>query len=550
MKKIFPLAMSVVFVFSGLIAAGALDADAVGRNDWESEVFYQIFPIAFADGNGDNTGDFIGMKKAIPYLTNLGVTALWINPVFESVTYHGYPHADIWNIRSDFGGNAAFFDFVREAHRAGLKVLIDLEIKSLGDGPVVEAILSNGNASNILVGTKPVAVWKDYTGRTVNMYGVSRSRNAVDLMERMGEYWMAPGGDPTAGVDGYRIDSLRVTNTWAILGPLEDDGFYRHFGERIRKIKPSAFLLAEQGAWDTGRDLYASQGIDSAFSFPLFVQGRKAFLNGDAEALRKSVRSCYNAEPSGKFHNIIIENHDEMPRSAEVFKGKPMVEKAAAALLLSLRGIPNLYYGQEIGMKGNPDHKIDPINKTSDANNFPIREPMKWYSKRFQKEHEIPFGAGSLSLPGYANYIRMTNYWSSTYSSSRDNDGISVEEQINDPDSLLGTYRRLISLRKNHPALSKGYLTWVNAGTNVISYMRDWQSGNDRERVLVLVNLADSPRSVPLDLRRTFPGDTDYSVSNLIDGAQLPAMKTNDIGKYKVELGAYEYAFLLIQPGK
>jgi glycosidase len=437
-------------------------------------------------------------------------------------------------MRTNFGGNASFFNFVRDAHKNGLKVLIDIEVKSLGVGPLFNSLTNYNNASNIM-NTSSLSSWEDYWRRTINSYSLDNDTAARNFVLNALLYWVAPGGDTSIGVDGYRIDSLRPNN-----GNVEDGGLYITVGNAARQIKPSFFLLAEPAAWDTGSNLYVSQGIDSAFSFPLYTAGRYSFANVDASGVISALQSCYAVEPAGKFHNIILENHDSLQRSATVFNTNLALEKAAAAMLLTVKGIPEIYYGQEIGMGGTPTSSIDIANGNvnGDGLNFPIREPMDWRATRFTPGNTV----SGIYLPGYANYLNNvpTTYWGSTYYFSKDNDGISVEEEIGDPNSLLSYYKTLIALRKNHPALLKGTIAWVLGDDNILGYVRNYGG----ESILVLMNLTPFYITSGMDLTPTVLNGVQDSLSDLLTGSNWTAVTPQNFSNYQVTLAPYQVAVL------
>ena len=190
-------------------------------------------------------------------------------------------------------------------------------------------------------------------------------------------------------------------------------------------------------------------------------------MSWEKEALLKALDTTWQITPTDKNQIIFIENHD-IDRFASTH---PSLEKLklGAALNLLLKGIPSIYYGQEIGMKGQFGlEKHGP----HDGNAIPVREAFEWY------EH--------WDTAGMALWYRNTGtWWDDTH--LRVSDGISVEEQLNDPESLLHTYKELIALRKSHPALHSGDQMFVNNNNDfVLTFIRS----TEEENYLVVVNLS------------------------------------------------------------
>jgi glycosidase len=209
--------------------------------------------------------------------------------------------------------------------------------------------------------------------------------------------------------------------------------------------------------------------------------------------------------PAGKDQIIFIENHD-MERFASIEKNIDM-QKLAASLMLLIGGIPSIYYGQEIGMQG----QIGKWSNT-DGNDIPRRAAFEWYK--------------SAEGPGMATWYKNTGAWWDN-SIMKSNDGISVEEQINDSGSLFNYYKNMIHLKQSNAALADGnYVNAINNNNKVFSFYRTYKN----TKVLVAVNLSNEPQTA------TF--ENDYSKSNSIYGKA--SFKKNEIELSPYQLAVFE----------
>ena len=222
--------------------------------------------------------------------------------------------------------------------------------------------------------------------------------------------------------------------------------------------------------------------VDRVFAFYLSWAIEKM----DKKELIKAADSTLTKNPKGKDQIVFIENHDTR-RLASVNGMTNEKLKVAAALNLLLGGIPLIYYGQELGMKGKQ------LKGPTDGNDIPIREAFEWNADANGK--------------GMALWYKNTGpWWDSTH--VKPNDGISLEEERRDTNSLWNYYKKIIRLKKSIPALAHGtYLSVANENDHIFSFLRT----TDTDRALVIVNLSGSTESVKIKL-------TVGSVLNLLSG--------------------------------
>jgi len=204
--------------------------------------------------------------------------------------------------------------------------------------------------------------------------------------------------------------------------------------------------------------------------------------------------------PANKQQVVFIENHDT-PRFSYSVKGDIDHLKIGAALNLLLGGVPSIYYGQELGMSG-----TNASLGATDANDIPNRSAFEWYKSDQGK--------------GMAYWYKVKGPWRNTFNNDVPNDGISLEEEQNDPNSLWSFYRKMIAIRKANPVISKGaYKTLKNDKDDVFTFMR--YGGN--KKVIVAVNLSDKPEAVSVAVEgKTGP-------LNVVYGNSKPGIGNNNV---------------------
>lgn len=495
------LLASGLFLVLGCTAAVAPDAyagkqRAVARvargpvqwsHDWANgAVFYEIFVRSFRDSNGDGIGDLNGLIEKLDYLndgnpattTDLGIDGIWLMPVFESPSYHGYDTTDYETIERDYGTNADFQRFLDEAHRRGIRVIVDFVVNhTSSQHPWFEESASSPNSPkrNWFVWSGTPLSWQQPWGggstwhpkNGAYYYGVFwggmpdvnwTNPEAKAEMLRLARHWLA------LGVDGYRLDATRyLVETGPGTGQAdtpETHAALRDLAAAVRTAKPEAMLVAEN--WTTAPIIakyYGStttiQGGDEMpanFNFPLsdaIVNGVNNGTTGPISTALLDMRSLY---PEGVLDAPFLTNHDQR-RLASTLSNSSAKLRNAAALLLTLPGAPFLYYGEEVGIQNGPT-----------GGDESKRTPMPWTAQG-------GFTSGSPWFQ-YAPGMATAN----------------VASQTTDPNSLLSRYRSLIQARRSSPALRKGKLELLGSGSPILAFLR--RSGD--EVVLVVHNVGDS----------------------------------------------------------
>jgi len=462
-----------LLIFTAAIAAQTI---AAAQSPWEKEVVYQIFPRSFYSSAGNHIGDMKGIEQKLGFLHQLGVTAILINPIFDSRLYHNYFADDFLKVDPTMGSNQDFFAMVAKAHGLHMKVILDMEVQYVADRhPWYTAVAKNPKS--------PIAdhLWREgsaffgsknhwYDRREVNFTSINPDNPDVKkTILNVFRYWAAPDGKPSHGVDGYRIDHMMddLDNKHLKTGMLQH--FWLPIEQSVRSLNPKIMFLAEQADWGLGTDMFTKAKVDSVYAIPL----RFLFMTFDRQKIEREMLETAKATPPGKTQFVFIENHD-LERYATAVHSDPALLRLGAVFNLTIKGTPLIYYGQELGMRGTKG------NWNSDGNDIPMRLAYRW-------SHVI-------GAKGTADFYRNTGPWTQT-GASKDNDGISVEEESGAPGSLFNFYKRLIRLRETHAALETGSEEIVNTNNpSVLGFDRILRS----QKVRVLLNLSKDIQTVSL----------------------------------------------------
>jgi len=434
-------------------------------SSWEDEVFYQIFPRSYRDSNGDGIGDFRGIEAGLPAIQKLGATAILINPIQKARVYHNYFADDWFDVDPTFGTLADFDHLVEAAHRARIKVVLDMEPQYVASGhPWYVAAAKDPNSPEAAYFAKPFkpnpdapSPWYDHAKIQLAPLNLNHPV-VVKKIHDLFHFWAA------RGVDGFRIDHMmdnldwegKSTNLYAKLwGPIEQE---------MKLTSDGTFFVGEQADWDSFRspvEMFAQTPTDACFNFRF----RNALMTNKAGVISKSLLEYKYFTKEGRLQLNFLENHDMNRFASE--ESDPRKQRLAAALMMFAKGAPILYYGQEIGMKGQQGQW------NSDGNDIPVRLAYRWGDK--------------LTSPGTALWYKNTGpWWSDRY--SRDHDGRSLQEQENSPKSLYNWYRKLISIRQSHPGLRSGSQEVVDSlNESVVAFRRKLGTSS----CLVLANLSD-----------------------------------------------------------
>jgi alpha-glucosidase len=479
---------------------------------WQRGIIYQIYPRSFMDSDGDGVGDLPGIASRLDYLQWLGVDAIWLSPIFPSpMADFGYDVADYTDIDPIFGTLADFDALLAEAHRRGLKVILDYVPNHTSDRHpwFIAARSSRANPC------RDWYLWRDPApdGGPPNNWRSVFGGSAWEWDAHTGQYyyhaylkeqpdlnWRHPAVQAAMldvlrfwlerGVDGFRVDALRQLikdDQWrdnpvnpayeprqgpyhALLPVYTTDRpevldmvarmrrIVDHYDDRLligELYLPIERLVAYYGV--------GGAGVHLPFNFHLIL------APWDARQIDALIARYEAALPPYGWPTWVLGNHDQ-PRVASRLGAAQA--RVAAMLLLTLRGTPTLYYGDELGMPDvaiPPERVRDPWEKNVPGlGRDPQRTPMPW-----DGGPNAGFTTGTPWLPLGAE--------SAT---------VNVAAQRQDPASMLTLYRRLIALRRATPALAVGAYAPVEAHGAVLAYLRS----HAEQRLLVALNLGAQPQ--------------------------------------------------------
>ena len=511
-----------------LLPLSAVSQTASEAEWWKKAVFYEIYPRSFLDSNGDGIGDLSGIRQKLPYLAELGVDAIWITPFFPSPQVDfGYDVSDYENVDPQFGKLADFDRLLREAHRLHVRVIIDLVLNHTSDK---HRYFLRSRESR----TSPYRdwyIWRDgVNGGPPNNWASAFGPRAWTLDQKTGQWyyhffyseqpdlnWRNPAVQQAMfdsvrfwlkrGVDGFRVDAVNalfedpnLTNnpelpTFRNGSTTEHDQVHKYnldlpelhrMLQDLRKVTdefgPGRLLISEAYV-PTMNDLLAYYGpSDNEVQLPFnFFFTRVPKL--DAKLFRAEVEKAEKALGS-RWTTWVLSNHD-MARAYDRFgdgKHNDEIAKILGLMLLTLRGSPFLYYGEEIGMTTTVPRTIeevqDPVGKRYwPANNGRDgeRTPMQWSAAR-----NAGFTTGKPWLPVPES------------SSTRN-----VETEGKAANSVFDFHRRVLQLRRSTPALIEGTYATLPSPEQVFVYRRT--AGG--KSVVVALNMSANPSTVTLPAR-------------------------------------------------
>jgi alpha-glucosidase len=485
---------------------------------WQHGIVYQIYPRSFQDSNGDGIGDLPGILDRLDYLAGLGVDAVWISPIYPSpMKDFGYDVADFTGIHPMFGTLEQFDRLLEAVHRRGLKLILDfvpnhssdqhpwfIESRSSRDNPkrdwyIWRDPVGNSGPPNNWLSNFGGPAW-EFDSTTGQYYYHAFLKEQPDLnwrnpavvaaMHDAMRFWLA------RGVDGFRVDVIwhlikddhfrdnpinpgwregqdpfhRVVHVYTADRPEIHDviagmrAVVDEFDDRV--LIGEIYLPIERLVAYYGADL---KGTHMPFNFQLIDAA------WHARNIARMIDEYEAALPDGGWPNWVLGNHDKPRIASRVGREQARV---AAMMLLTLRGTPTLYYGDELGMADvpiPPDRVQDPFEKNVPGLGLgrdPERTPMQW-----DRSANAGFTTGAPWLPVAGDYAE-----------------VNVEVEDSDPRSMLSLYRSLTALRRAEPALSVGSLRQIPAEGDVLAFLRR-QGGRC---FAIALNLGGGPGGVTL----------------------------------------------------
>ncbi|PPL03080.1 alpha-amylase family glycosyl hydrolase [Parapedobacter indicus] len=481
---------------------------------WKTAVIYQIYPRSFSDANRDGIGDLQGIIGKLDYLQWLGIRAIWISPIYPSpMADFGYDVSDYTGINPIFGTMADFDRLLNEAHARDLNVLLDfvpnhtsdrhpwfIESKRSKASPKRDWYIwhdgkPDGSAPNNWKSVFGGDAWEwdadteqyYYHGFLKEQPDLNWRNSAVqEAMYNAMRFWL------DKGVDGFRVDVMwhMIKDAQLRDNPpnpdyVESQPTYNQLLPVYSTDQPEVHAIVAEMRKVV--DAYGDRVIIGEIYLP--IQQLMAYygpqndgahmpfnflllnLPWHAPEISAAIDQYEGALPAEGWPNWVLGNHDRPRLTSRIGEHQARV---AAVLLLTLRGTPTLYYGDEIGMHDVPipaEEIRDPqgLNMPDkDLSRDPCRTPMQWSDRPYAGFSEV------------APWLRVDKKYAR----------VNVEAQRNNYFSMLSLYRKLIQLRNGEPALNQGTYTPISSTDQLIAYRRDSPHGDS---FLIILNLTSRP---------------------------------------------------------
>jgi len=483
---------------------------------WNNTIFYELFVRSFYDSDEDGIGDLQGLIEKLDYLNDgdptttndLGITGIWLMPIMESPSYHGYNATDYYTIEPDYGNMQDFEEFLQEAHSRGIKVIIDLVLNHTSSQH--PWFLQSSNSQNNF---RDWYIWSDNNpgitgpwGQNVwhynqgnYYYGLFWSgmpdlnfehQEVKQEMKNVANFWL------NKGVDGFRLDAIKylVENGSNLENTPANFSLIEEFNYEYKYTSSESFTIGE--AWSNTNSIipYVQEGrLDACFDFDLASDILNSVNSGSSVGIKQQIQTIQESYPALQYGTFLT-NHD-MDRVFNKLGYSNEKMKLAASIYLTLPGVPFIYYGEEIGMIGTGDHQN-------------IRRPMQW--------------SNSVNA-GFSNSVP----WRSVANNYLTNN---VETTLSDTNSLVNHYKKLIQIRNKYAALRKGNILMLeNNSEEILSFARTFR----KKTILINCNLSNNLAYPFLSLLKSSLPEGNYYLMDLFNNNELGTISINSQGGFE-----------------
>lgn len=520
MKVIIPFILFLLMISS---CNSNISSDLLEQTWWKETVFYEIYMPSYKDGDNDGFSDFKGLTSKLNYIENLGIKGIWLTPFLQSPKVdNGYDVSDYFAIDSTYGSIEDFKLFLNEAHKRDIKIIMDLvvnhtsteskwfqESKKSKDNPYRDYYIWKDKPNN----------WESFFGGTaweldsvteqyyyhqfdVKMADLNWGNpKVIEEIQNVLRFWLE------LGVDGYRLDVINFLTTDGITSnnPIDEEGKQEHLNDINQKgVKKAMKIIRETVNEYENRFIVGEIGSDKIEVLKQYQETEllDVVFNFNFGSIKEfSAKRIFDELESmennmSNFPTLFFGSHD-MPRLMDRLANNNLDRaEALAALMLMAKGVPFVYYGEEIGMKNIEANSIDEmvdiqgrtqynlaLNKgVSEAEALKIgnehnrdksRSPMQWSSNNF---------AGfSLSKP----WIKVNDNYTT----------LNVQQQEHDLESMLSKYKQLIALRNSEPVLQYGKYKKLFFLNDLISFTREYNN----EIIKCFFNFSENSKKIILN---------------------------------------------------
>ena len=552
-----------------------MDIKKLDKKWWKKEVGYQIYPRSFYDSNNDGIGDLNGITEKLDYLKDLGITLIWVCPIFKSpMDDNGYDISDYYDVNPEFGTKEDLERLIAEAEKRGIKIILDLVINHTSDEHewFLEALRNPESKYRDYYIFKrgenglPPTNWRSHFGGSAwekvegetdengnEMYYLHLfSKKQPDLdwenpevreeLYKMVNYWLEKG------IAGFRVDAINSIKkdaryldlpvdgadgfAYSIKYTLNQPGIEEFLGELAKKTfkKHNCMTVAETPLLEyeryndfIGEDGFFSMIFDFSYSDLDMTKGGFYYSLRDIPTveLRNKIFESQLTQQKYGWGAPFLENHD-LPRSLNKFFGKKANEtnaKLLANVFFFLRGTPFIYQGQEIGMDNfvrNDISEFDDIASKDQyqralGEGFSSEEALHFVNKRSRDNSRTPMQWDNSKNAGFSKDENSKLWIKLTGSQAATN----VADQINDKNSIFSHYKKMIDLRQNgkySDCLTFGdFISVPLENEKIIAYVRKYKN----QKVLCINNFSELKQEVKLSEIAKVLGEKEIKIGEI-----------------------------------
>ena len=553
-----------------------MDIKKLDKKWWKKEVGYQIYPRSFYDSNNDGIGDLNGITEKLDYLKNLGITLIWVCPIFKSpMDDNGYDISDYYDVNPEFGTKEDLEKLIAEAEKRGIKVILDLVINHTSDEHewFLEALKNpESKYRNYYIfkrgenGLPPTnwrshfggSAWEKVEGETDEngneMYYLHLFiKKQPDLnwenpevrkeLYKIVNYWLEKG------IAGFRVDAINSIKkdaryldlpvdgadgmAYNVEYTLNQPGIEEFLSELAKETfkKYNAMTVAETPMLEyeryndfIGEDGFFTMIFDFSYADLDMTKGGFYYSLRDIPTieLRDAIFESQLTQQKYGWGAPFFENHD-LPRSLNKFFGEKANEtnaKLLANVFFFLRGTPFIYQGQEIGMDNfvrNGISEFDDIASKDQyqralGEGFSSEEALYFVNKRSRDNSRTPMQWGNSKNAGFSKDENSKSWIKLTGSQATTN----VADQINDKDSIFSHYKKMIDLRQNgkySDCLTLGdFISVPLENEKIIAYVRKYKN----QKVLCISNFSELKQEVKLSEIAKALGEKEIKIGEIL----------------------------------
>ncbi len=536
------LKLTVLILFIGtMLSCNEERAIVLEKTWWKETVFYEIYMPSYKDSNGDGFSDFKGLTSKLDYIQNLGVKGIWLTPFLQSPKVdNGYDVSDYYKIDSTYGSLEDFKLFLNEAHKKDIKIIMDLvvnhtsteskwfqESKKSKENPYRDYYIWKDEPNN----------WESFFGgsawkldNTTNQYYYHQfdvkmadlnwgNPKVVEEIQEVVRFWLK------LGVDGFRLDVINFLTTDGINlnNPINEKGEQEHLYDINQKgVKEAMKIMRETVSEFDNRFIVGEIGSDKIevlkqyqgtelldvvfnFNFGSIKEFSAQRVFDELQSMEKNMTN---------FPTLFFGSHD-MPRLiSRLAENNPERAESLAALMLTAKGIPFIYYGEEIGMENIKANSIDEIKDVQGRTHYNLsrekgdseEKSLRVGNENNRDKSRSPMQWNDTEFAGFSNIAP----WIKVNSNYKHTNVTSLEKNEN---SILNTYKKLIALRNSEPVFQYGNYEELSISNNCIFFIREYQG----DKVKCYFNFSESSIKIELNFNeKVLFGETTIHPNNYL----------------------------------